>query len=121
MTKKNKISLSILAKQLGTKIRLSEKTTGEYVRYNMKHIKGLVYEDGTGGINLKVPGLDFFISGDEMLSQVAEVEKRIAAYKALESDLKKLKRALLKSESKIPVKPPKHGESNVSKRSKRAG
>lgn len=122
MAKKSVVlDLETFAKELGTRVKKSKTLdVGGYVRYKLPTVRGEIYYEGSGGVTLKVPGLDCFISHGDIWSQIKEMEASIAAYKALEVDVKKLKKALAKSERKIPNKPPKHGETNVSNTRKKA-
>ena len=106
--KKTDIDLKLLAKELKTKVIKTDKGVGEFVRYRFKHFKGIVHSDTSGGMTLKVPGLDCFISHGTIETQIEEIEKIIAAYKAIEPELKQLKRAVKTSRPKMPVKPKPH-------------
>jgi len=108
MKKKSTVDLSLFAKAMGTKPRKSDSGIGELVKYRTKTLKGVLHTDLSGGINLKVPGMDFFINNGTILEQIKDIEERIAAYEALKPDIKKLKAAVLKSQPKIPEKVKPH-------------
>ncbi len=111
----NKTDLRKLAKELGTKI-IKTKFGSETVKLRTPTIKGIFYDDGSGGLSFKVPGLDCFSDNGSVLEQLENLEKTMNAYIALKPDLKKLKRAIKRSEKIPPTRKPAHAQ-RISKKS----
>lgn len=116
MPKETLLDLKSIAKELGTGLKKTSMGT-DYIKYNMKTVKGELHYEGSGGMYFKSKdlGLDCYIDHGKILDQIEEVEKRAAAYKALLADLKNVKRAVLKGTRKLPEKRNAVGSTKTSK------
>lgn len=117
MKKTTQTDLRKLSKDLNTKVHKTDSGLAEFVRFRGSTVKGLIHTDGSGGLSLKIPGLDCFTSSGRVLEQIEELEKTIAAYIALKPDLKRLKQALKRSETVIPEKGKRDVKRSVKKSS----
>lgn len=115
MKKKNKINLPLFAKEMGTRIHKTDSGLSEFVRFRTPTVKGLINIDKSGGLYLKIPGLDCFDSSDNLFDQIDRLEKLIKAYDDLKPDLKRIKQALKKAETVIPEKGKPHVERRLKK------